>query len=429
MKIKFAHIRQQEKKTFALHMLYSFLDGLVRGILVLNEFVFIKTLKGSDFQIGVLFQFSMVVFIFLIFMNEFLKRTQNKKRLLRITALATQIPLLALSFFPDVAGYENLALLHYAFLGVFLIYYLSTLVTYPTINLFLKSVYSEENFGKFYSYAETIKKVVLLVSTFAFGILLDYNEDMFRVMYAVMAVSGLISLFLLSNIPYKAAQVQQTHQKFMVSVKKSVTNMLAVIRGNKPYLDFEIGFMLYGISFMFTVSVISLFFSKGLELDYTNIAFYKNSYNILAIIILPYMGKLLGKMDPRRFAIITFASLGLYFVFLIFTEYFPYKTTVWNIELYYFLVIAIVFHGVFAATMSLLWYIGSAYFCKAEEADIYQSIHLSLTGVRAAFAPLAGIIFYSFFGYSLTFAIGALCLVIGMILLYISMKKYKLDKK
>ncbi|MFK5953138.1 MAG: hypothetical protein QM498_08770 [Desulfobacterium sp.] len=47
-----------------------------------------------------------------------------------------------------------------------------------------------------------------------------------------------------------------------------------------------------------------------------------------------------------------------------------------------------VFNGMFVAGMALLWTIGSAYFCSDEDTAEYQSLRLSLVGVRALFAPL-----------------------------------------
>ena len=62
-------LTDSERRTFLLHMAYSVIEGVILGVLALNEFVFIKSLKGSDYQLGFLFQFSMVVFLFLVFFN------------------------------------------------------------------------------------------------------------------------------------------------------------------------------------------------------------------------------------------------------------------------------------------------------------------------------------------------------------------------
>ena len=85
--------------------------------------------------------------------------------------------------------------------------------------------------------------------------------------------------------------------------------------------------------------------------------------------------------------------------------------------------IAFVFFGLFAASMTLLWSIGSSYFSSDEDASEYQAIHLSLTGLRAAVAPVMGIVLYELFGYNVTFIISIVLLLFGMWLMRWSIKK------
>ena len=103
----------EEKRTFRLHGLYMAIEGIILGVLALNEFVFIKSLHGSNYQLSFLFQFSMVMFLFLVFINEFIKRIKNRKKMLRIAALLTRLPLLLLIFFPDnVHGIDENQIYH-----------------------------------------------------------------------------------------------------------------------------------------------------------------------------------------------------------------------------------------------------------------------------------------------------------------------------
>ena len=88
--------------------------------------------------------------------------------------------------------------------------------------------------------------------------------------------------------------------------------------------------------------------------------------------------------------------------------------------------IAMLFNGVFAATMSLLWSIGSVYFCKTEEASEYQSIHLTFTGLRSFFAPLLGVWIYWLVGFTATFLTGVVLLAIAVGISLKSQKKYSL---
>jgi MFS family permease len=214
-------------------------------------------------------------------------------------------------------------------------------------------------------------------------------------------------------------------ESFIQSVKKSFTNMVSILKNNKPYLHFEAGFMIYGFAFMISVTVITIYFDKALHLNYSSVAFYKNIYNIIAIALLPFFSKLIDRIDPRKFAMITFASILLFILSLALTDFFPQHIEIYGIKLYYTMIPYLIFQSIFAATMSLLWSIGSAYFCKSSEAGDYQSVHLSLTGLRAVFAPTSGVIIYELFGFFTTFMLAIGALIIAISLMYWS---YQRDK-
>lgn len=422
-----------EKRTFRLHVMYSLLEGVILGVLALNEFVFLKSLLGSNYQLSFLFQFSMVVFLFALLINEFMKRIQNKKKMLRWTALITRAPLMLLFFFPrNAAAMSGDSIYHYIFLGIFLVYYLAHPIIYPTINLFLKNTYRHQNFGRLYSWATSLNKIVMLVVTFLYGMLLDEHLYAYVYVFPLIALLGIASVFLLSRIEYKAEAFKFPSLPFFTSVAVSAREMVKIIRTNHPYRHFEIGFMFYGFAFMSSVSVLFIFYQKELLLNYSSVAFYRNSYNILAILLLPFFGRLLGKIDPRKFAVITFSSMFLYLFFVTLTEYVPVHVDWMGIRIYYTMLFFILFHSVFAATMSLLWNIGSAYFCKDQDAGTYQSIHLWLTGFRAIFAPILGVLFLEWVGFTATFGIAMAATLAGvgvMIWSYHREKRLRLSVK
>ena len=112
-------LTNKENRTFRLHLIYSLIEGMIEGVLALNEFVLIKSLHGSNYQIGFLFQFSVIVLIFSVVFNEFLKRIANKKKLIRIVGIFTRLPLLLLFFFPkNLEGITSGMHYHYIFLFI-----------------------------------------------------------------------------------------------------------------------------------------------------------------------------------------------------------------------------------------------------------------------------------------------------------------------
>ncbi len=424
LKLLRLNICYEERRTFQLHLAYSIIEGSILGVLALNEFVFIKSLKGSNYELGILFQSSMLVFVLLIFVNEFLQRIKYRRKFMRWVGVLTRFPLLLLIFFPrNEAEIDGNSYYHFLFLLIFLIYYMAALVVNPTINLLLKKNYNHQNFGKLYSYSSSANKVVMLFVTFFYGQLLDFDHYAFVYVFPVVSIFGMTSIYLLSQIDYDPPERIVAKGSILQSVMNSTINMYGLLKANRPYRHFEMSFMLYGFAFMITYALTTIFFYNQLNLNYSSVAFYKNSYNILAIILLPVFGKIMGKVDPRKFSVVTYSSLAIFLFFLMITEYFPAYFIVFDITIYYTLIVYIVFQGLFAASMVLIWNIGSAYFGRDDEADIYQSTHLFLTGTRAMFAPLLGIFFYELFGYSVTFSIAIFFLILAIILMIWSYKQ------
>ncbi len=412
-----------EKKTFRLHIAYSAIEGIILGVLALNEFVFIKSLKGSSYQLGILFQFSVVVYLLLIVGNEFLRRIRNKRKLLLITAIITRAPLFFLVLFPKTPEmYSDGMIYHIAFLAVFLFFYLSTPVVYPLITMFLKSNYAHHHFGRLYGISTAFNKLILILTTFVYGWILDRDHYAFTYIFPIVAVLGIISINLLSRIDHQEAVTDTTRQTVRRSIRESVMKMIRILRSDRPFWNFELAFMIYGFGYMISIALIVLFYEDALKLNYSSVAFYRNGYTILSILLLPLFGRLLGVMDPRKFGAYTFAALFLALLFVVLTEYLPFSADLWDIKIYHSLIFFVILFGIFDAMMALLWYIGPAYFCSWEETADYQAVHLALTGIRGIFAPLVGVMFYEWIGFTGAFIIAMVSLLIGI---WVVMRSYR----
>ncbi len=423
-KIGYQSLASNEQHTFKLHLGFMLTDGFVQGVLLLNEFVFLRSLRGSSFQLSFLFQFSVIAFIFLILISEWMKRVINKQKLVRMTGIFTRLPLALIILFPVDSGvYTGDSVYHYIYLILFLVYYMGNLVIFPMINLFLKNNYRHELFGPLFSYTTLANKIVMLIVAFIYGWVLDLDPYSFRWVIALAAIAGTLSTYYLSKINYTEELVIRTTSGLWHSVRQSITNLKNILKENLPFRHFEWGFMFYGFAFMSTTTVITIFFEKELGLNYFSVATYKNLYNIIALFLIPFFGRTLSKIDPRHFAAITFLSILLFLLSLVLADYFPVNIYIMGFKLYYAMIPFIIFQAVFAATMSLLWSIGSAYFCKPSEAGDYQSVHLFLTSARSLLAPLLGVLFYELYGFVFTFLAGVCFLIIAIGIMLWSYKK------
>ena len=252
-------LQTQEAKTFKLHLFYSAIEGLAAGALILNEFIFIKSLKGSNVQLAFLFQFSMVVFLFAMLSNELLRRYTNRKVLLRTSSIFTRLPLVGFAFFPNVTGEGLPPIYHYLFLGAFLLFYTNKIAIIPSINQYLRGNYQTHNFGKLFSYATTVNKVFIMVSTFGTGLLLDYNPNSYKLFYPLVGVLGVVSIFQLTKIEF-IQKTQDVTSPLLQTIGKSFRRIWTILVTNIPFRHLEIGFILYGFAWMSTHAVITIFY-------------------------------------------------------------------------------------------------------------------------------------------------------------------------
>jgi len=425
----FGRLNTEEKRTFRLHLFYSCIDGIASGALILNEFIFIKSLKGSNVQLAFLFQFSMVVFLFAMVANELMRRFTNRKRFLRITGIITRLPLVGFAFFPNIMGEEGLPpIYHLIFLTVFLLFHTSKIAVVPSINQYLKGNYRHELFGKLFGYSTTLNKVCVLISTFLVGELLHFNPNSYKVFYPVVGVLGVVSVYQLTKIRFIQKEVV-VNTPVWNALGASFKRIVTILKNNKPFRHLELGFILYGFAWMSTHAVVTIFYKEALDVNYPTVALYNIIFNLVAILLLPLFGKLIGSRDPRRFGILTFGSLMLFIGFAALTEYFPYFFEVGNYKIYYLFLVALFFNGVFTGSMPILWGIGSSYFCKPHEAADYQSVHLFLTGFRALFAPIIGIQLYEWYGFSFTYGVGIILLIMAIGLMIYSEKRFRITNR
>jgi len=289
--------------------------------------------------------------------------------------------------------------------------------------LFLKNAYSKENFGKLYGISSSVRQIVMMITFFVLGLILDSDVFSFTYFFPILGVLGFLSIILIGRIEYIPKSIPEFSEGIIQAVIGSFKKMVSNLKTNKPYFDFQVAYMFYGFAFMSTRSVINIFYDKALSLNYSSVAFYQNAYNIIAIILLPVFGKIIGKVDPRKFTIIPFISMAGYILFTGLTKFFPYSIELWKFEIYITLLIATVFYGFFFSTMLLSWNIGSSYFARNEEAGDYHAIHLFGTGLRGVVSPLIGVALYEVFGFSLTYGVAILSLLIGVYVLYRSSKK------
>jgi hypothetical protein len=412
-----------EKKTFALHLLCQFFNGLVTGIIVIQEIILKKSLLGTDFEVAILIYLTSISFIFSIYGGEIINRTSNKPRTLFVLGALGRGALILIPFFDNVWIY--IAILSFMFIMDALLL--------PAWNFIFKHNYTAQNRSKLYSYAYSFTTIVLLVISFIAGFLLDKNNQIYKMIFPIAGIAGILYYFYMSRIMKLGIQTESMEKIRLRGINKKllkdililpVRNSIRICKEDKKFFKFEVNFFLYGMAFMILAPAIPIFLVDYLNLEYTPISVAKGLiFHGALILATPLMGKILGVNNPTKFCGVVF--LGLVVV--------PLLMLVSNLILQggFFIkpgdIIYIAFF-VFGAAMSgvtIAWNLGSIYYAPHNEVANYQAVHITLTGLRGSFAPMLGYFVIELFSIEANFILSAVLFAIAGTGMLIDYKKTK----
>ena len=417
-------IRAVEKRTFRLHLISQFLNGLSFGTLLLEDVILKKSLLGSDLEVTILIFLTSSASLFSIYGVEIINRSQNKPRTIMLMGLASKSFLLFIPLFESAAYF------------IFCIAIMAIIegMIKPTWNMVFKHNYTDERRSSLFSYASSVHTLALLGASLLLGYLLDINYKVYLIFFPLAGVMDIIAYYNLSRI-VKLGNFDSGKKVFRIGnlsarlfkdvVILPLRNVKRIFSENKSFFRFESYFFLYGMAFMILLPAMPIFFVENLKLDYTPISIAKGLMLYSAIIIFtPLMGKLLGPKNPMKFCGILFLSLVAFPLQLILLKHLTIDHHYYSPDI--MLYIAYFLFGVSMSGVILSWNIGSIYFAPHKEVSNYQAVHITLTGVRGLFSPFIGYLAIELFSIETAFGLSTLLFLTGGILMLRESKKERM---
>ena len=167
-----------------------------------------------------------------------------------------------------------------------------------------------------------------------------------------------------------------------------------LLKTNKPYAHFQRDFTLYGFGFLSLAPVIPIFMVDNLNLNYTHSFISKGILAQIGFLILsPIFGRLHDNFHPFKFASYSFGAIALFPLLLIITGLFT--NVVYSLIAIYF---TFLIYGFAMSGVNMAWNMSSIHFAGNEDASMYQSLHITITGIRGLFAPVLGILAKNYLG-------------------------------
>ncbi|MCK4322470.1 MFS transporter [candidate division WOR-3 bacterium] len=392
-----------EKSTFLNHLLFSATNGIVFGGLMLQEIIARKTLLSSNLVVTFVTMVWPVANLFSIYWGEYLQGRKDRRVLFLIAGLLGRLSL-ALTFFVHTGKHFVLLLLLVYSFNAFII---------PVQNSIFQFNYRKKNRGILFGFSQTAYALFLIIASFLFGKVLDYNEFLFRPLFAAVGLFGYLGILALRRIKVEIPEIVKGAKSHPV-VSPIITTIYE-FRNNKPFLWYEIGFMIYGIGYMIMLPIIPQFLVNKLGMTYTQISIGKVMIAFSGIALLaPLAGSIQERLNPIIFSGLSFIILGFYPLLLNLSIFQNFMEPV-NFVYLSFVIFSIGMAGVF-----INWQIGSIYFARRKDSAMLQSVHVTLTAIRGLFAPLLGYFLMSKYSDSIGFVSSSIMFFLASIIMFIT---------
>ncbi len=404
-----------EKQTFSLLMLSAFFNGFVFGSFFIQDIIAKKALHAVDWQITILVMLWPISNLFSIWWGKIL---EHSKSLAKYFVLAAVVGRLSLVLMLWVHNY-------YQYLALLILLFSFNAFISPAQNSIFQTNIRPRNRGLLFGYFSSLITLVSIVFSFVAGKMLDINEEWFRYIFLLIGIFGCFSSLIMAQIKTKKESFEE---KAFLTLKqvfiKPIQRTLEVLRTNKDFAIFQRNFFLYGIGFMIILPAIPVYLVDFLKMDYTQTFVAKGVIAQIGILFLaPVAGKIFDKKHPAFFSSLSFGGLSLYPLILLISSFFL-KSNFVNLIVYS----SFLFFGIAMSAVHISWNMSSIIFAGKEDASMYQSVHVSLTGLRGIFAPFLGFLILRLFGVRAVFCVSMFMFFLSSFLSYKQYLKMKNKK-
>jgi len=239
------------------------------------------------------------------------------------------------------------------------------------------------------AYGSAIDYCATAVLPFLMGGLLDGYTEAWRWLFPMTAVLGLLSTWFLSRIPTVSAQATflfpDADFNFKEQIIKPWKQSWDILRENRYFANFQIGFMLGGTGLMVMQPALPAFFVDVLDLSYTKVLVALTVCKGIGFAITsPFWSRLFSKIDIYYFSGLVTTLAALFPFLLLSAQY--------HIFLLYG---AYLLYGVMQAGSELSWHMSGPHFANEEDSSAYSGTNVLMVGIRGCVAPFLGAALYS----------------------------------
>jgi len=233
---------------------------------------------------------------------------------------------------------------------------------------------------------QALASLMVVLTTSIAGLVLDAHPESFRWLYAAGAVLGGLGVWAFRGVTVLGEKRHQVLERRSQRDPKRRNGFLAILRADPYYARYQWNQFTSGIANMMLEPPLVYLLTKQIGASYfASIGIVMLIPFLLNLTTMPLWARYLDRVHVAEFR----ARQNLFWVVGIVVMFWGALTlSLW------WLAAGRIITGIVNGGGSLAWQLGHNDFAPREQLSAYMGIHVTLTGVRGAFAPFLGMALY-----------------------------------
>jgi len=360
--------------TWRLHWPGALCIGAANAIVMLGAFAFKRSMGGPEAWVPALIAIWQASWILTPLVSGRLSRV-NPQRAWRLIGLAAGAPLVAVAWVeiePVAGGLPGEGEGNfYLFAGLLALHYIVSVFYIPHRGALMRANYPREVRGRIYGMREILAIVAAVLVARVAQHFLDADPRAIRWLFPAAGAFVIASCWIKSRIRWR-------HQHRDRRPGTHARHFREALR-DRPFLVYELGFMLYGFGFLMSWPLHILFIEGELGLSYNRFTWAQSvAFPVTQLLALFFWGRF---ADRRGVVHLVGAAFTLLIVFLLLMPF---------VQGFVTLLLAFSLFGAAMSGVMVAWSLGPLHFAPDGRGHAYVAVHFGCVGIRSVIAPFLG---------------------------------------
>jgi hypothetical protein len=274
-----------------------------------------------------------------------------------------------------------------------------------------------------------VRILVAVLTGLLLSVVFDWQAWAYHVIYPGIALIGLLALLPLRRmrVRQERTQIRRYHAQQrrdsgalehpLSWLTTGIRDAAGILRTDRMFAGYMGAQFLLGSANFFTDPLLVVVITKHFGLGYFASALLMQGIPAaLMLVSMAYWAPLFDRVGVLRFRVYnSLAWLCSYGGVVAAMLLYGGGGTAWMPVVIGILVAARITNGVGRSSGAIAWHIGHLHFAREHQAELYMSIHVGLTGLRALVMPVVGLACFQAFGYG-AFVVSLVLATIGHLL-------------